>query len=439
MAGDVVIRAERIGKKYVIGHETGRERHETLRDVIARGAHNIWRKTTDMARGRGIVTGDTIEEFWALKDVTFEVARGEVVGIIGRNGAGKSTLLKVLSRITEPTEGRVSIGGRVASLLEVGTGFHPELTGRENIFLNGSVLGMTRREVRKRFDEIVTFADINKFLDTPVKHYSSGMYVRLAFAVAAHLEPEILIIDEVLAVGDAEFQKKCLGKMNDVSRAQGRTVLFVSHNLGAVSNLCSRVIHFDSGRIRSIGSTTSIVTDYLRARASSAAVINLEERKRGDGVLGNVRVSKLMSFQANAWSFDFRENVSFQLQVYSSDQLHKLEIGVAIYSYLGFELASWQSIPLPLRRGVNNYKIEFQELTLAPGQYSLGVGLACDQRTEDWMPDAATFEVTETQETGRLRVKGFNGAMLASARCVVLEGELAREDERGLRVQTGRF
>src|SRR5215467_12165699 len=236
MAGDVVIRAEGLGKKYLIGHVADDERYVALRDVLARGARNFWRKTVGMARGRAIVASDTVEEFWALKDLSFEVKRGEVLGIIGRNGAGKSTLLKILSRITEPTEGRVTINGRVASLLEVGTGFHPELTGRENIYLNGAILGMTRDEIRRKFDEIVAFAEVEKFLDTPVKRYSSGMYVRLAFAVAANLEPEILIIDEVLAVGDAEFQKKCLGKMDSVATAEGRTVIFVSHNMAVVEH-----------------------------------------------------------------------------------------------------------------------------------------------------------------------------------------------------------
>ena len=195
----------------------------------------------DLVRGRPMIAGDELEELWALKDVSFEIKRGEVTGVIGRNGAGKSTLLKILSRITEPTEGRVTIKGRVASLLEVGTGFHPELTGRENIFLNGAILGMTKREIKAKFDEIVAFAEVEKFLDTPVKRYSSGMYVRLAFAVAAHLEPEILIVDEVLAVGDAQFQKKCLGKMQDVSQ-DGRTVLIVSHNMAMIRSLCSRAI-----------------------------------------------------------------------------------------------------------------------------------------------------------------------------------------------------
>ena len=247
MSDDIVIRAEGLGKKYVIGHEAERERYVALRDVLARTAKNAWRKTADMARGRDIVEGDEVEEFWALKDVSFEVKRGEVLGVIGRNGAGKSTLLKILSRITEPSEGRVTIKGRIASLLEVGTGFHPELTGRENIYLNGAVLGMTRAEIKRKFDEIVDFADVEKFLDTPVKRYSSGMYVRLAFAVAAHLEPEILVVDEVLAVGDAEFQKKCLGKMGEVVSG-GRTILFVSHSLHAIATLCTNGLLIDRGR-----------------------------------------------------------------------------------------------------------------------------------------------------------------------------------------------
>src|ERR1700747_1304075 len=263
MADDLVIHAEGLGKKYLIGHAAERERYVALRDVLVRGAHNIWRKTADMARGRAIVGGDTVEAFWALKDVSFEVKRGEVLGIIGRNGAGKSTLLKILSRITEPSEGRVMIKGRVASLLEVGTGFHPELPGRENIYLNGAILGMTRVEIRRKFDEIVAFADVEKFLDTPVKRYSSGMYVRLAFAVAAHLEPEILVIDEVLAVGDAEFQRKCLGKMESVSRGEGRTVLFVSHNMAAVEALCSSAMWLNNGRTSEIGESTRVINTYL--------------------------------------------------------------------------------------------------------------------------------------------------------------------------------
>src|SRR5262249_23126514 len=221
------------------------------------------------ARGRAIVRGEATEEFWALKDVSFEVKRGEVLGIIGRNGAGKSTLLKILSRITEPSEGRVTIAGCVASLLEVGTGFHPELTGRENIYLNGAILGMSRAEIRRKFDEIVDFSGVEKFIDTPVKRYSSGMQVRLAFSVAAHLEPEILVIDEVLAVGDAEVQRKCLGKMGEVSTREGRTVLFVSHNLGAVSALCQSGLYLRGGSVGRIGTIAATLAEYRQSQVSS--------------------------------------------------------------------------------------------------------------------------------------------------------------------------
>src|SRR6266576_2677479 len=238
---DVVIRAEGLAKKFVIGHQSERDRYVALRDVMVRGARAALRKGVDFLHGRPVVDGDEVEDFWALNDINFQILRGEIVGIVGRNGAGKSTLLKILSRITEPSHGRIEINGRVASLLEVGTGFHPELTGRENVFLNGAILGMSRGEIRKKFDEIIEFAGVAKFLDTPVKRYSSGMYVRLAFAVAAHLEPDILIVDEVLAVGDSAFQQKCLGKMRDI-QSEERTVIVVSHNMSTVSSLGQRVI-----------------------------------------------------------------------------------------------------------------------------------------------------------------------------------------------------
>ncbi len=259
---DVVIRAEGLGKKYVIGHQTQRERYSSLRDTMARGVKTFARKAGDLVHGRPIIQGDELEEVWALADLDFEIGRGELVGIIGRNGAGKSTLLKILSRITEPSAGRVQLGGRVASLLEVGTGFHPELSGRENIYLNGAILGMSRAEIRRKFDAIVAFAEVEKFLDTPVKRYSSGMYVRLAFAVAAHLEPEILIIDEVLAVGDAEFQKKCLGRMSEVAKG-GRTVLFVSHNMGAIRTLTERCLVLENGRLALDAPVHEAIDRYL--------------------------------------------------------------------------------------------------------------------------------------------------------------------------------
>jgi lipopolysaccharide transport system ATP-binding protein len=254
---DTIIEVENLGKRYVLDHQQEREKYTALRDVIAQGVKSV-------LKGFGGKKTETKEEFWALKDVSFQVKRGEVVGIIGRNGAGKSTLLKILSRITEPTTGRVRLKGRVASLLEVGTGFHPELTGRENIYLNGAVLGMMRQEIDRKFDEIVAFAEVEKFLDTPVKRYSSGMYVRLAFAVAAHLEPEILVVDEVLAVGDAAFQKKCLGKMGDVASKEGRTVLFVSHNMLAIKALCDRSILFSQGKIMLEGRSDDVLSHYFQ-------------------------------------------------------------------------------------------------------------------------------------------------------------------------------
>src|SRR5687768_8563183 len=253
-----MVSVEGVGKQYRLQHQRGSEPYRTLRDSIADAAAAPFKWLNG---SRQAVT--TPDDFWALRDVSFDVSGGEVVGIIGRNGAGKSTLLKILSRIKEPTTGRITLQGRVASLLEVGTGFHPELTGRENIFLNGAILGMTRQEIRRHFDSIVAFAEVERFLDTPVKRYSSGMYVRLAFAVAAHLEPDIFVIDEVLAVGDAEFQKKSLGKMHEVSRG-GRTVLFVSHNMAAVQALCTRAVCLDRGAVTAIGPTAEVVAAYLQ-------------------------------------------------------------------------------------------------------------------------------------------------------------------------------
>jgi lipopolysaccharide transport system ATP-binding protein len=251
-----------LGKKYLLSHQR-REPYTALRDVMAEKAKGLGRRLVRPFSGtRSPFSDSSLEEFWALRDVSFDVNPGDRVGIIGRNGAGKSTLLKILSRITEPTEGRVRLRGRVASLLEVGTGFHPELTGRENIFLNGAVLGMTKAEIRKKFDEIVDFAEVEKFLDTPVKRYSSGMYVRLAFAVAAHLEPEILVVDEVLAVGDAAFQRKCLGKMEDVASQEGRTVLFVSHNMAAIQTLCQRAIWLNAGKVEQDGESEPVINAY---------------------------------------------------------------------------------------------------------------------------------------------------------------------------------
>lgn len=278
---DSIISVQNLSKCYLLGHQGERERYTALRDVIARNAKGLLRTARNLLAGRQIIEWDEVEEFWALKDVSFEVKRGEVLGIIGRNGAGKSTLLKILARITDPTKGRIEINGRVASLLEVGTGFHPELTGRENVYLNGSILGMSRAEIRKKFDEIVAFAEVEKFLDTPVKRYSSGMYVRLAFAVAAHLDPEVLIVDEVLAVGDVEFQKKCMGKMQSVSEEGGRTVLFVSHNMQAVRQMCQRVLFLRQGQVSLLGDPHEAISAYLgQGGAASATTVDLTDYPR---------------------------------------------------------------------------------------------------------------------------------------------------------------
>lgn len=298
---DIAIKVENLGKKYTIGHQRGHGSYTALRDVVMQQARTFWRQSKDLLRGRPIIGGDELEEVWALKDVNFEVRRGEAVGIIGRNGAGKSTLLKVLSRITEPSSGRVTIRGRVASLLEVGTGFHPELTGRENIYLNGAILGMSRVEIKRKFDEIVDFAGVEKYLDTPVKRYSSGMYVRLAFAVAAHLEPEILVVDEVLAVGDAEFQKKCLGKMGEVAQG-GRTVLFVSHQMNAIRELCTTAMLLAQGELKLLSTTNQVIDEYLHFSQQETSWVVSDEVNKFKNPYFTLHSLKLVDQQCQAIS-----------------------------------------------------------------------------------------------------------------------------------------
>lgn len=327
---DIAIKVENLSKSYLLGHNTAQtERYTALRDVIAQNTKNLARKTRDMFQGKAIVQGDEVEEFWALKDINFEIKQGDRVGIIGRNGAGKSTLLKILSRITEPSTGRIQINGRVASLLEVGTGFHPELSGRENIFLNGAVLGMSRREIQRKFDEIVNFAEVEKFLDTPVKRYSSGMYVRLAFAISAHLEPEILIVDEVLAVGDSSFQSKCLGKMNEVSK-NGRTVLFVSHNISAIQTLCENAITLHSGRLVGLGPTEIEIANYLAEIAVS------KSEKTPYQFNNSVTITK---FSAEHLTLKSREKNSFNI-IFESGELNSIsDIALLMYSDTGARIS----------------------------------------------------------------------------------------------------
>ncbi len=366
---EAIISIENLGKKYRIQHQrNGGMRYKAMRDVIADKVKGLFRPRTSDLGPR-----TSAEDFWALKDVSFEVKPGEVMGIIGRNGAGKSTLLKILSRITEPTEGRVHIKGRVASLLEVGTGFHPELTGRENIFLNGAILGMSRAEIRKKFDEIVAFAEVEKFLDTPVKRYSSGMYVRLAFAVAAHLEPEILIVDEVLAVGDAEFQKKCLGKMKDVSRG-GRTVLFVSHNMNAITALCSRATVLRQGRLVCDGSLQEAMQHYgASTKVSSKFVFNCQSP---DVVLRSLAIHQ--NDKPTEGLFEPLSEVSAQFELDSSRLLKRPRIGMSFANAKNervFAVASWLGPNgLPPLIGRKKITLNFKMPALVPGRYTVDVG-----------------------------------------------------------------
>jgi lipopolysaccharide transport system ATP-binding protein len=386
---DVVIRAEGLGKRYLIGHETERESYVALRDVMARSAQKLVRSAGDLLRGRQLLTGNEIEEFWALKDVNFEIRRGEVVGIIGRNGAGKSTLLKILSRITEPTTGRVEILGRVASLLEVGTGFHPELTGRENIFLNGAILGMSRAEIKRKFDEIVDFAEVEKFLDTPVKRYSSGMYVRLAFAVAAHLEPEILIVDEVLAVGDAEFQKKCLGKMKDVAGG-GRTVLFVSHNMGAVQALCSATIFLQQSRLIAQGATSSVMSAYLESKSAEG----------GYGLSQRVAVGPDMHVEGVGVappSLPPGSDLELSIRLGVAVDADIREAAVLFYASNGVragivDLRRSDVVPVSLKNGLYTIDVTIANLPLVEGAYSVGLYLVTNHFKGNLL-DLVTFSV----------------------------------------------
>ncbi|MES2605898.1 MAG: ABC transporter ATP-binding protein [Pseudomonadota bacterium] len=367
---DVVIRAEGLGKKYLIGR---RQAHRTvLRDVVTRAFKGVASSAFDILRGRQRMVDDATEEFWALKDVDFEIKRGDVVGIIGRNGAGKSTLLKVLSRITEPSQGRVEIRGRVASLLEVGTGFHPELTGRENIFLNGAILGMSRLEIRQKFDEIVAFAEVEQFLDTPVKRYSSGMYVRLAFAVAAHLEPEILVVDEVLAVGDMEFQKKCLGKMHDVA-GKGRTVLFVSHNMGAVRQLCERGILMSRGNLTADADISTVIDAYQQQYVK-ASDFSLR--------CGSMRFE---SFTTGVDQDNGRIKMSIAFSLSQSEIVE--DFCLLLYSTNGVRLAIAdlsRTLALPTQLGPGDYEIEcsFGPLMLVDGVYDIGLYLKTGSFTD---------------------------------------------------------
>jgi len=396
-----IIKVEGLGKQYQV--VTSSQQFPTLRDSLARAV----RKPLDILRPNG-----HSELFWALREIDFEVAPGEVVGIIGRNGAGKSTLLKILSRITEPTTGRAELYGRVASLLEVGTGFHPELSGRENVFLNGAILGMHKAEIDRKFDEIVAFAEIEKFLDTPVKRYSSGMYVRLAFAVAAHLEPEILIVDEVLAVGDAQFQKRCLGKMNEVATG-GRTVLFVSHNMRAVAQLCGNCIWINEGQIKSRGPANEVVVDYL----SSAQVQKMDglitDEMHGHKPLelSFTQVALIDESGTPVTAVYFDDPLRFRVEFEVRESLTQARLGLAILKFDETVVcaahhtdASLELLNLQPGRYVADIQVG---VSLLPGLYYVGLLAKPDggywesgERSADYVPHALSFNVEEISAEG---------------------------------------
>ena len=401
-----ILEIRNISKEYRLGRAF--QKTETFRELLERAATAPLRAFNGSSGERGAVKE---ERFWALRDITFDVREGEVVGIIGRNGAGKSTLLKVISRITDPTEGFIKVRGRMASLLEVGTGFHPELTGRENIFLNGAILGMRKAEIVSKFDEIVEFAEVEKFLDTPVKHYSSGMYVRLAFAVAAHLNPEILIVDEVLAVGDVAFQKKCLGKMNEVSRG-GRTVLFVSHNMAAVENLCRRGVVLERGRLVFDGPAKDAVHRYLNSLAGAqnadGHIVDLsgasDRRSMAGKYLEKIEFYTegdrplIEGLQVGA---RLKVRVHFDLPAPTSN----FNLGLGFNNIFGQRIFTAHSMLEPNRTdqehvGPQVFVCDIPSLTLMPGEYTLRLWLDIGNAEADLINDAARLSVIEADYYG---------------------------------------
>lgn len=381
-----IIKVENLSKRYIIGHQQLKGR-KTFREAITHRISAVGSKFVHPF-SKNISANSSYEEFWALKDINFEVEQGDRIGIIGRNGAGKSTLLKVLSRITEPTSGKITLKGRVASLLEVGTGFNGELTGRENIYLNGAILGMHRSEIKQKFDEIVDFSGVEKFLDTPVKRYSSGMYVRLAFAVAAHLEPEILIVDEVLAVGDAEFQKKCLGKMEDVSQKEGRTVIFVSHNMAAIESLCQKVIMLESGKNVFEGITKEGISYYLQNAYIKSSLVQLKERKDryGNGKVKFTDFKIINSKNLYVESFLSGDSYIFELEYknFTKKLIRNVKVCIEILdekeNRLIFLRNDFTNDNVDLNVGIGQIKCQINNLPLAVGTYHFVLYLSINDR-----------------------------------------------------------
>ena len=424
-----IVEFRNLSKEYVLGSAMRRGRHENFRELLLR---NLKAPFQVLARRQPDLVRE--ERFWALRDITFDVNPGDVVGIMGRNGAGKSTLLKIMSRITDPSEGHIKIRGRLASLLEVGTGFHPELTGRENIFLNGAILGMRKTEIISKFDEIVAFSEVERFLETPVKHYSSGMYVRLAFAVAAHLNPEILVVDEVLAVGDMAFQKKCLGKMNEVSQG-GRTVLFVSHNMVAVENLCHRGIVLSHGKLTFDGNAKEAINFYLHSvsgEGSHGHIIDLASARRGP--LRRPRLLQKMEFYTDG-NTPMKGNIlmgaALKIRVHFplSEPVDNFQIGIGFNDMFDQRVLTVHSCFEPDRShgkrvGPQVFVCDIPSLTLVPGGYTLRIWMDIGVDEVDLVNDAARIQVVESDFYGTGRAP-WNGTFVLKHRWYIEQGNEA--------------
>ncbi|MES2592732.1 MAG: ABC transporter ATP-binding protein [Bacteroidota bacterium] len=384
---NTIIQVDNISKSYMLKHQ-GSQGYTALRDVIANKVKNILQSKRQAINHKS-------EEFWALKDISFDIKQGDRVGIIGRNGAGKSTLLKVLSRIVTPTKGRITIDGRVASLLEVGTGFHPELTGRENVFLNGSILGMSKSEIQSKFDEIVAFAEVEQFLDTPVKRYSSGMYVRLAFAVAAHLEPEILIVDEVLAVGDAEFQKKCLGKMKDVS-GEGRTVLFVSHNMAAIQKLCNTGILLHKGQVLESGNIEDVTKKYLTSGNLNESMIIFDQEENIHGQPISLFIENIDGEIEHEFPIGKPFQVRVKFRINKKTDHFIIALGIKTISDIAIRTS--YSIPAEILPGIYEAIFKYDDVILASGNYPLVLGLSSYEKSFFYRDNITSVQISDLSE-----------------------------------------
>ncbi len=425
---ELAIRLRGISKQYHIGRR--QEDRGGVRNVLSRAIVGPLHRAGRLLVGKANHSSD--QSFWALRDVSFDVKHGEIVGVIGRNGAGKSTLMKIMCRITDPSEGYGQINGRVGSLLEVGTGFHPELTGRENLFLNGAILGMRKAEIKRKFDEIVAFAEIDKFIDTPVKHYSSGMYVRLAFAVAAHLEPEILLVDEVLAVGDAAFQRKCLGKMNEVSKG-GRTVILISHNMAAIENLCHKGVVIDQGKVTFAGDTGQAIDHYLQAYGAStnrqfSHVIDLtaatSRSKKSKPLLKRLELFT----QGNPLKGQLRMGGPLTAHLYFEleEPASNVQACIAFDTLLGQRIFTAHSVFEPqnnwvARKGEQLFVCEIPSLTLVPGEYKIKLALDLHSSEQDTIEDAMRLTILESDFYGTGRVP-WNGMVVLKHRWQMLDG-----------------